>query len=280
MNRYSSFAVQLDATGTSTPAPAAQPIRTLRESSIVSELPRRQGCPGKLGSGECVVAPGKSRGAIDQPMVGGIAEATAQRAGKLHGLGVARLADKGRDDRLAAGNRIRERYVGLDAEHESRREHMAVAGLQSAEIASGPLEGFEHVEEVERAAQRRRGASCGPIGPAPGIAKMRADIKPAPGRGWRDRGFDPGRGHIGSPCHAASGQRNEHHATSNGFVHGSSHSLARALMEACDTPMKPTVCRATPPRSLAVLTDAARHATEPTIAPDNRRSLQMQLIRN
>ena len=120
-----------------------------------------------------------------------VADAAAQRAGKLDLLRIARRAGRSRGEGRRAGDGVGKRDVGLDAEQPTRRRHIIVAGLETREIAAHAVEGIEAVEQVERAVLRRTRRSRRhrrPTGRTGGVADMAADIDAGPIIGRRAGG--------------------------------------------------------------------------------------------
>ena len=138
---------------------------------------------GQLRQRQLVVGPGEAAGRIEEPVSGGVTDATAQGAGVQHRLAIARQADlrRGEDRRAADGDAVarkaRKRRIQLEAEHHAVRQHEVVTDLQSPEVASRPGEDVGGLIEVERAREIRWRA---PVRASPGIAKMRAHIEAGP----------------------------------------------------------------------------------------------------
>lgn len=111
---------------------------------------------GKLGSLQPVIAPGEAAGAVHQEAVEVVADAGPRGAEIEHRVVVGRQPIGRRRQRLAAGERVRGRSIGFEADQPVRRQHVIVAGLHAEDVTAGALERVELIEQIERSRQRGR----------------------------------------------------------------------------------------------------------------------------
>src|SRR5436190_1770539 len=93
---------------------------------------------------------------------------------------------RGRDEQVAAADRIRKCHIGFQAKQQTGGEKLVVSDLKSAEVASGPGKGIMAVVKVERARSRNPVPEFPGrhMGLTPRMAEMSANVETTPVFGW------------------------------------------------------------------------------------------------
>ena len=125
---------------------------------------------GDAGSlAEARLRPGKPAGAVDQPMIERVAEATAQRRDVIDLVGNCCALGRSSGENRAVLEKIRERNIGFDPEQQAGRQNVIVACLQAA---------IEAAERIARSYRVRIGQRA--VRAAQTIGDVTADIEASP----------------------------------------------------------------------------------------------------